>query len=37
MINKRRFGIIGEKIAKDYLSHKGYHIIATNLLKKKII
>ena len=30
MINKRRFGIIGEKIAKDYLSQKGYHIITTN-------
>lgn len=30
MINKRRFGIIGEKIAKDYLRHKGYNIITTN-------
>ena len=30
MINKRRVGIIGEKIARDYLKNKGYSIITTN-------
>ena len=34
MINKKRFGIIGEKIAKDYLRNTGYNIITTNFYTK---
>lgn len=35
MINKRRFGIVGEKIARDYLSTNGYKIIKTNFYTQK--
>jgi len=34
-MNKRRFGIIGEKIAQDYLRNKGYEILETNFYTKK--
>jgi len=34
-MNKRRFGIIGEKIAQDYLRNKGYEIIETNFYTKR--
>ena len=34
-MNTRRFGIIGEKIAQDYLSNKGYKILETNFYTKK--
>ncbi len=34
-MNKRKFGIIGEKIAQDYLKNKGYEIIETNFYTKK--
>lgn len=33
-MNKRRFGIIGEKIAQGYLVNKGYEIIETNFYTK---
>ena len=31
-MNKRKFGIIGEKIAQGYLINKGYKILQTNYL-----
>lgn len=34
-MNKRKFGIIGEKIAQDYLKNNGYEIIETNFYTKK--
>ena len=34
-MNKRRFGIIGEKIAQDYLRSKGYEILETNFYTKR--
>lgn len=34
-MNKRRFGIIGEKIAQDYLRNKGYEILETNYYTKR--
>lgn len=34
-MNKRKFGIIGEKIAQDYLANKGYEIIETNYYTKR--
>lgn len=34
-MNKRRFGIIGEKIAQGYLSNKGYEIIETNFYTRR--
>ena len=34
-MNKRRFGIIGEKIAQDYLRKNGYDIIKTNFYTKR--
>lgn len=34
-MNKRRFGIIGEKIAQDYLRNKGYKILETNFYTKR--
>ena len=34
-MNKRKFGIIGEKIAQGYLLNKGYDIIETNFYTKK--
>ena len=34
-MNTRKFGIIGEKIAQDYLKNKGYEIIETNFYTKK--
>lgn len=34
-MNKRRFGIIGEKIAQDYLRNKEYEILETNYYTKK--
>lgn len=34
-MNKRKFGIIGEKIAQDYLRNNGYEIIKTNFYTKK--
>lgn len=30
VLNKRKFGIIGEKIAQGYLKKEGYEIITTN-------
>ena len=33
-MNKRKFGIIGEKIAKCYLENKGYEILKTNFYTK---
>ena len=33
-MNKRKFGIIGEKIAQDYLKNNGYEIIETNFYTK---
>lgn len=35
MMNKRRFGIVGEKIAKGYLINKGYEIVETNFYTKR--
>ncbi len=35
IVNKRRFGIIGEKIAQNYLKNKGYKIIETNFYTRK--
>lgn len=34
-MNKRRVGIIGEKIAQGFLVNKGYEIIETNFYTKK--
>lgn len=34
-MNTRRFGIIGEKIAQDYLRDKGYEILKTNFYTKR--
>ncbi len=34
-MNKRKFGIIGEKIVQGYLANKGYEIIETNYYTKK--
>ena len=34
-MNKRRFGIIGEKIAQDYLRNKSYEILETNFYTKR--
>ena len=34
-MNKRRFGIIGEKIAQGYLVNKGYEILETNFYTKR--
>lgn len=34
-MNKRKFGIIGEKIAQGYLINKGYKILQTNYYTKK--
>ena len=34
-MNKRRFGIIGEKIAQGYLINKGYKILETNFYTKR--
>lgn len=35
MINKRKIGIIGEKLAQKYLIDKEYKIIATNFYTKR--
>lgn len=34
-MNKRKFGIIGEKIAQGFLVKKGYEIIETNFYTKR--
>lgn len=34
-MNRRRFGIIGEKIAQAYLRNKGYEILETNFYTQK--
>ena len=34
-MNKRKYGIIGEKIAQSYLINKDYEIIETNYYTKK--
>ena len=34
-MNKRKFGIIGEKIAQGYLINKGYEIVETNYYTKR--
>ena len=34
-MNTRRFGIIGEKFAQDYLRNKGYKILETNFYTKR--
>lgn len=34
-MNKRKFGIIGEKIAQGYLRNKGYEILQTNFYTKR--
>lgn len=34
-MNTRKFGIIGEKIAQDYLRHKGYEILETNFYTRR--
>ena len=34
-MNKRKFGIIGEKIAQGFLINKGYKIIDTNFYTRK--
>lgn len=34
-MNTRRFGIIGEKIAQDYLRNKEYEILETNFYTKR--
>lgn len=33
-MNKRKFGMIGEKIAQGYLKDNGYEIIDTNFYTK---
>lgn len=35
MIDKKKIGVTGEKIAQDYLKTKGYNIINTNFYTKK--
>lgn len=35
MLNKRKFGMIGEKIAQGYLLNKGYDIIETNFYTRR--
>lgn len=34
-MNKRKFGIIGEKIAQDYLRNQDYEILETNFYTKR--
>ena len=34
-MNKRKFGIIGEKIAQGFLFNKGYEVLETNFYTKK--
>ena len=34
-MNRRKFGTVGEKIAKNYLKNNGYEIIETNFYTKK--
>lgn len=34
-MNKRKFGIIGEKIAQGFLLNKGYEILETNFYTKR--
>ena len=34
-MNNRKFGIIGEKIAQDYLRNQGYEILETNFYTKR--
>ena len=34
-MNKRKFGMIGEKIAQDYLRKNGYDILKTNFYTKR--
>ena len=34
-MNKRKFGIIGEKIAQGYLINKGFKILETNFYTKR--
>ena len=34
-MNKRKFGIIGEKIAQDYLRNKDYKILETNFYTRR--
>ena len=34
-MNKRRFGIIGEKIAQDYIRSKGYEVLEMNYYTKR--
>ena len=34
-MNKRKFGIVGEKIAQAYLKNNGYEIVKTNFYTKK--
>lgn len=34
-MNKRKFGIIGEKITQGYLENKGYKIIDTNFYTRR--
>ena len=34
-MNKRKFGIIGEKIAQGFLLNKGYDILETNFYTKR--
>ena len=34
-MNKRKFGIIGEKIAQGYLLNKEYKILDTNFYTKR--
>ena len=35
ILNKRKFGIIGEKIAQGYLVNEGYEIINTNFYTRR--
>ena len=35
MINKKKIGSIGEKIAQEFLKNKGYNIINTNFYTKR--
>ena len=35
MLNKRKFGMIGEKIAQGYLLNMGYDIIETNFYTRR--
>ena len=34
-MNKRKFGIIGEKIAQDYLRNEDYKILETNFYTRR--